>query len=82
LEDATELISKVTLELGPDASDDQISEKVLEAIEAMPESERAQLLDQLVKGASSSQLRRLDKEVAAERPADGEQSAPNTETAP
>lgn len=63
MEDVTELISKVSQELGPDVSDDEISEKVLKAIEALPEADRAQLLEQLVKGVSSSQLRRLDKEV-------------------
>ena len=40
MEDVTELISKVSQELGPDASDEQISEKVLETIEALPESNR------------------------------------------
>ena len=63
MEDVTELISKVRQELGPDASDDEISEKVLKAIEALPEADRAQLLEQLVKGVSSGQLRRLEKEV-------------------
>jgi hypothetical protein len=48
----------------------------------LPESERAQLLEQLVKGVSSGQLPHLDKEVDADRKADGGQSLPNTETAP
>jgi hypothetical protein len=82
MEDVTELISKVSQELGPDASDEEISEKVLEAIEALPESDRAQLLEQLVKGVGSGQLRHLDKEVDADRQADGGKSMPNTETAP
>ncbi len=67
MEDVTELIAKVSQELGPDASDEDVSKKVLEAIEALPESDRAQLLEQLVKGASSGQLRQLDKEVDADR---------------
>ncbi|HXN61735.1 MAG TPA: hypothetical protein VN886_14920 [Acidimicrobiales bacterium] len=71
MEDVTELIAKVTQELGPDASDEEISQRVLEAIEALPESERAQVLEQLVKGVSSGQLRHLDKEVDADRRADG-----------
>jgi DNA-directed RNA polymerase specialized sigma24 family protein len=70
MEDVTELIAKVTQELGPDASDEEISQKVLEAIEALPESERSQVLEQLVKGVSSGQLRHLDKEVDADRRAD------------
>ena len=74
MEDVTKLISKVTQELGPDASDEEISEKVLEAIEALPESDRAQVLDRLVKGVSSGQLRRLDKEVDTNRQTDGEKA--------
>ena len=68
MEDVTELISKVSQELGADASDEEISEKVREAIEALPESDRAQVLDQLVKGVSSGQLRHLDKQVDARQP--------------
>jgi DNA polymerase III delta prime subunit len=71
MEDVTELISKVSQELGPEASDEEISEMVLQAIEAMPESDREQLLEQMVKGTSSGQLRHLDKEVDADRQADG-----------
>ncbi len=82
MEDVTELISKVSQELGPDASDEAIGEKVLEAIEALPESDRAQVLDQLVKGVSSGQLRHLDKEVDADGQAiGGGQGMTNPETA-
>ena len=80
MEDVSDLISKVSQELGPDASDEEISEKVLEAIEALPESERAQVLKQMVKGVSSGQLRHLGKEVDADRRADGVKGTPNTET--
>ena len=82
MEDVTELITKVSQELGPDASDDEISEKVLEAIEALPESDRAQVLEQLVKGVSSGQLHHLDKEVDADRQVDGGKSIPNREDTP
>jgi hypothetical protein len=82
MEDVTELVSRVSQELGPDASDEEISKKVLETIEALPDSDRAQVLEQLVKGVSSGQLRHLDKEVDADRQADGRDSRPNTETAP
>jgi hypothetical protein len=82
MEDVTELISRVSQELGPDASDEAVSKKVLEGIEGLPESDRAQLLEQLVKRASSGQLRHLDKEVDAQRHADGGTSLPNIETAP
>jgi hypothetical protein len=82
MEDVTKLISRVSRELGPRASDDEISEKVLEAIEALPESDRDQLLEQVVKGVSSGQLRHLDKEVEADRQADGPKNMPNSENAP
>jgi hypothetical protein len=82
METVTELISRVSQELGPEASDDQISEKVLQTIEALPESDRAQLLEQLVKGVSSGRLRHLDKEVDAERDAGGAQGASDSKTAP
>jgi DNA-directed RNA polymerase specialized sigma24 family protein len=81
MKDVTELISKVSQELGPHASDEEISKKVLEAIEALPESDRAEVLEQLVKGVSSGQLRHLDKEVGADRQADGSTNMPNTENA-
>jgi hypothetical protein len=82
MEDVTELISKVSQELGPNASDEEISKKVFEAVEALPESDRTQVLEQLVKGVSSGQLRRLDKEVEADRQVDSGKGMPNTETAP
>jgi hypothetical protein len=82
MEDVTELISRVSRELGPNASDDEISEKVLEAIESLPESDREQVLEQVVKGVSSSQLRHLDKEVEADRQAEGGKSMPNSDSAP
>jgi hypothetical protein len=81
MEDVTELIAKVSQELGPDASDEQITERTIEAIKALPESDREQLLEQLVKGASSGQLRRLDKEAESAPRADGEKSSPGDETA-
>ncbi len=65
MEDVSELISKVSQELGPAATDEEISEKVLDAIEALPESDRAEVLEQLVRRASSGQLRHLDREVGA-----------------
>jgi hypothetical protein len=77
MDDVSELIAKVSHELGPDASDALISQKVLDAIQALPESDREQLLEQLVKGASSGRLRHLDKE-GADRQADGGDSTRNT----
>ena len=77
MQDVTELISRASEELGPDASDEEITQKVLEAIEALPESDRAQLMDQMVKGTSSGQLRRLDKDIDADGDADSDESEPN-----
>jgi DNA-directed RNA polymerase specialized sigma24 family protein len=77
--DVSELISKASQQLGPDASDEEISEKVREAIEALPEADRAQVLEQLVKGVSSGQLRRLDKEVDLDRQEDLGTNRSNTE---
>jgi DNA-directed RNA polymerase specialized sigma24 family protein len=82
MEDVTDLIAKVSEELGPDASDEEISAKVLEVIEALPESDRAQVLEQMVKGVSSGQLRRLDKEVDADRREDGGEATRNTGASP
>ena len=79
MEDVTELISRVSDELGPDASDEEISQKVLEYIEALPESDRAQVLEQLVKGVSSGQLRHLGKEADADRQADSGTDIPTTD---
>jgi FixJ family two-component response regulator len=66
MEDVTELISRVSQELGPDASDEEISKKVFDAVEALTESDRAQVLEQLVKGVRSAQLHHLEKEVEAD----------------
>jgi hypothetical protein len=80
VEDVSELISKASQQLGPEASDEEISEKVREAIEALPESDRAQVLEQLVKGVSSGQLRHLEKEVDIDRQEDRGTNRSNTET--
>jgi hypothetical protein len=82
MEDVTELIAKVTTELGTDASDEEISEKLLKTIEALPESDRTQVLEQLVKGVSSGQLRHLDKEAITRGRGDDDGSVPSTEAAP
>jgi hypothetical protein len=82
MEDVTELISKASQELGADASDEEISEKVRQAIEALPEPDRAQVLEQLVKGVSSGQLRHLDKQVDLDNQEDRGPNRSNTDTGP
>jgi hypothetical protein len=82
MEDVTELIAKASQDLGPEATDEEIGQKVLESIEALPQADRAQLLDQLVKGVSSGQLRHLGRETNPGHHADGAGSTPQTETTP
>ena len=55
---------------------------MLEAIEALPESDRAQVLEQVVKGVSSGRLRHLDREVGDNREEDGGKRTPNSENTP
>jgi hypothetical protein len=76
MEDVTELIAKVSQALGPDASDEEISQKVLEAIEALPKADRGELLEQMVKGVSAGQLRHLDREAGPEQTDGGEIAGP------
>ena len=57
--DVSELIARASRELGPDASDDEVTSKVFGYIGALPEAERTELMEQLVKGTSSAQLAHL-----------------------
>jgi hypothetical protein len=68
MEDISDLVARVSQELDPHASDEEISEKVRETIEALPESDRTQVLEQLVKGISSRQIRHLDKVADVDSP--------------
>lgn len=81
MENVNELISRVSQELGADASDEEIRDKVLEVIEALPASDRARMLEQLVKGVSAGQLRHLNKEVEDGRGIGGT-GMPDTEPSP
>ena len=80
MEDVSQLIEKVSQELGPDASDDEITAKVLRTIETLPESDRAEILEQLVKRTGSRDLAHLREE--ADRPAGDSESGPSATTAP
>ena len=62
MEDVGRLIEKVSQELGPNASDEEITASVLKIIETLPDSERAELLEQLVKGTGSRELAHLREE--------------------
>jgi hypothetical protein len=74
--DVGQLIEKVSQELGPDASDEAVTAKLLETIEALPESDRAGVLEELVKRTGSRELAHLRDEAEGDRPAgDGESGA-------
>jgi hypothetical protein len=82
MENVTQLIEKVSQELGPDASDEEITAKMLKTIESLPESERAEVLEQLVKRTSSRERAHLRAESEVERSADDGEGDPDTATAP
>jgi hypothetical protein len=57
--DLGKLIEQASSELGPNASDEEITAKVLDFIESLNESDKAAVLDQLAKVASTAQLTHL-----------------------
>jgi hypothetical protein len=82
MEDVGRLIEKVSQELGPDASDEEITASVLKTIETLPDSERAEVLEQLVKGTSSRELAHLREESDDARDASDNEGEPNPSTGP
>jgi hypothetical protein len=82
MEDVGRLIEKVSQELGPNASDEEITASVLKTIETLPDSERAEVLEQLVKGTSSRELAHLRDESEDARYAGDSKSGSNLSTAP
>ena len=56
-----DILAGVERELGPDASDDDVKAKVLETIEALPDADRSELLEEMVQVASTSQLAHLNE---------------------
>jgi hypothetical protein len=54
-----DILAGVAHELGPDASDDDVKSKVLQTIEALPDSERRKVLEEMVLLASTTQLAHL-----------------------
>lgn len=57
--DLQEILLRVLRELGPDASDHQIANKMTHYIEALPDSERAEVNEQMLRLTTSAQLARL-----------------------
>jgi hypothetical protein len=82
MEDVGRLIEKASQELGPNASDEEITARVLKTIETLPDSERAEVLEQLVKGTSSRELAHLREESEDARHAGDSESGRNPSTGP
>jgi hypothetical protein len=82
MEDVGRLIEKVSQELGPDASDEEITASVLKIIETLLDSERAKVLEELVMGISSRELAHLREESEDACHAGASESEPNLSTAP
>jgi hypothetical protein len=57
--DLQEILLRVLRELGPDASDDEIGKKMGEYVEALPESDRAQVMGQMIRLTDSAELAHL-----------------------
>jgi hypothetical protein len=57
--DLQEILLRVLRELGPDAEDDEIAKKMSEYIEALPESDRAEVNEQMLRLTTSRELAHL-----------------------
>jgi hypothetical protein len=57
--DLQEILLRVLRELGPDASDEQIGKKMGEYVEALSESDRAAVTEQMIRLTTSTQLAHL-----------------------
>jgi hypothetical protein len=75
--DLQEILLRVLRELGPDASDDEIGEKMGEYVEALAESDRAAVMEQMLRLTTSAELDHLREMVddetdpITEKPEDG-----------
>ncbi len=61
--DLQEILLSVLREVGPDASDQAIAARMTAYIEALPESERAEVNEQMLRLTTSTQLAHL-REIA------------------
>jgi hypothetical protein len=57
--DLQEILLRVLRELGPDASDEQIGKKMGEYVEALSESDRADVSEQMLRLTTSTELAHL-----------------------
>jgi len=68
--DLQEILLRVLRELGPDASDDEIGKKMGEYVEALSDSDRAEVIEQMIGLTTSTQLARLREITESESPVD------------
>jgi len=61
--DLQEILLRVLRELGPDASDDEIGKRMGEYVEALPESDRTTVMEQMIRLTTSTELAHL-REIA------------------
>jgi len=54
-----DILAEVLKELGPDASDEDLKAKVLDTVEALPDVQKREVLEEMVTLASRSQLAHL-----------------------
>ncbi len=54
-----DILAGVLRELGPDASDEDLKAKVLETVEALPDAQKREVLEDMVTLASTTQLSHL-----------------------
>jgi hypothetical protein len=64
--DLQEILLRVLRELGPDAEDHEIAKKMTEYIEALPDSDRAEVNEQMLRLTTSTQLAHLRELAEAE----------------
>ena len=57
--DLQDILLRALRELGPDASDDEIGKKMGEYVEALPEPDRTDVLEQVIRLTTSTQLAHL-----------------------
>jgi hypothetical protein len=54
-----DILARIVQELGPDASDEDVKAKLLDRLEALPEGDKREVLEEMVQLASTAQLAHL-----------------------
>jgi len=65
--DLQEVLLWALQEAGPDASDHEVAEKMTEYVEALSDSDRAEVMKQLISLTTSTQLAHLRETIEGER---------------